>query len=178
MQGNTRHTNSKKRRYSRGFTQTASLLESRVQKASGARGFAQVRLLTHWDEIVGAQIAQIARPLKVSYARQGLGAQLTLLAKPAHAPELQMQLPRIKERVNASYGYSAIASIRITQTGEAIGFAEPDSAFEHDQPVPELPPEQAKELRENVAGVKDPQLRELLESLGKKILLTSKGIPK
>ena len=163
------------RRKGRGFTQAGGLVESRVQKTGSARGFSQMRLLIHWEAIVVAEIARIARPLKVSYARQGFGAKLTLLSKPAHAPELQMQVPRIKERVNASYGYTAISDIRITQSGEAGGFAEPKNEFLHDQPKPTLDPEQAKMLRDEVAGVEDDALRALLESLGKNILLTSKG---
>ena len=166
-----------KRRYSRGFTQAGGLVDSRIQKTGAARGFAQMRLLTHWEEIVGVEIARIAQPQKVSYARKGFGAKLTLLAKPAHAPELQMQLPRIKERVNASYGYSAIADIRITQSGKASGFAEPANGFIHDQPAPSLPPAEAEKLRADVAEVEDETLRALLESLGTNILLTSKGSP-
>ncbi len=175
MQGNTRKPNLPKRRFSRGFTHAAALIETRVQKTGSARGFAQMRLLTHWDEIVGADIARIARPQKVSYARQGLGARLTILAKPAHAPELQMQLPQIKERVNASYGYRAIADIRITQSGEPLGFAEPASGFTHDQPTPELSPEKTEKLQRDVKGINDPTLRALLENLGKNIMLTQKG---
>lgn len=163
------------RRAQRGFTHAGALLEGRMQKAGHARGFAQIRLLTHWDEIVGAQIARIARPVKVSYARQGLGGKLTILAKPAHAPELQMQLPRIKERVNACYGYSAISDIRIAQSGTTSGFAEPKNGFTHDRPTPELPPAEAQELRAQVSGVQDEKLRALLESLGKKIKLAPKG---
>ena len=164
-----------KRRFSRGFTQAGGLVGARIQKTGAARGFAQMRLLTHWEEIVGSEIARIAQPEKVSYARKGFGARLTLLAKPAHAPELQMQLPRIKERVNASYGYSAIADIRITQSGGATGFAEPDSGFDHDHPAPSLPPAKAEKLRDEVSGVEDETLRALLESLGENIMLTSKG---
>jgi len=175
MQGNTRKSKPAKRRFSRGFTHTAALVEKSVQKTGAARGFAKMRLLTHWDEIVGAEIARIARPLKVSFARQGLGAKLTLLARPAHGPELQMQLPRIKERVNASYGYNAIADIQITQSGAAAGFAEPQDAFFHDQPPPSLPPAKAEKLRTEVAGVEDPKLRALLESLGTHIMSTPKG---
>ena len=144
-------------------------------KTAGAAGFAQMRLLTHWADIVGAEIASIAHPVKVSYARQGNGARLTLLARPARAPELQMQLPRIKERVNASYGYSAISDIRITQSGDSSGFAAPISAFTHDQPAPQLPKAQAEKLQQVVADVTDPQLRILLESLGENILLASRG---
>ncbi len=174
MRGN--HSTAK-RRYSRGFTQAGGLVDSRIQKAGAARGFSQMRLLTHWEEIVGVEIARIAKPQKVSYARQGFGAKLTLLSKPAHAPELQMQLPRIKERVNASYGYSAIADIRITQSGEAMGFAEPETGFTHDHPAPTLPPAKAEKLRAEVAEVEDETLRALLESLGTNIMLTSKGSP-
>ena len=174
MRGN--HTTAQ-RRFGRGFTQAGGLVDSRIQKTGAARGFAQMRLLTHWEEIVGVEIARIAKPQKISYARQGFGAKLTLLAKPAHGPELQMQLPRIKERVNASYGYSAIADIRITQSGEAAGFAEPESDFAHDHPAPSLPPAKAEKLRADVADVQDETLRALLESLGTNILLTSKGSP-
>ena len=172
MRGNHSTT---KRRFGRGFTQAGGLVGTRIQKTGAARGFAQMRLLTHWEEIVGTEIARIAKPEKVSYARKGFGARLTLLAKPAHAPELQMQLPRIKERVNASYGYSAIADIRITQSGGATGFAEPESGFDHDHPAPALPPAKAEKLRDEVAGVEDETLRALLKSLGESIMLTSKG---
>ena len=172
MQGNTP---TKKRRYRRGFTHTAALVETRVQKTGSARGFAQMRLLTHWEEIVGVEIASIARPIKVSYARQGIGAKLTLLARAARAPELQMQIPRIKERVNASYGYSAISDIRITQAGSAEGFSEPPTTFNHDQPPPALPDEKIAQLQADLAGIRDPHLKAPLESLGKNILLTSKG---
>ena len=172
MRGN--HSTAK-RRYGRGFTQAGGLVGARIQKTGAARGFAQMRLLTHWEEIVGPEIARIAKPEKVSYARKGFGAKLTLLAKPAHAPELQMQLPRIKERVNASYGYCAIADIRITQSGEATGFAESESGFTHDHPTPSLPPAKAEKLRDEVSGVEDETLRALLKSLGENIMLTSKG---
>ena len=172
MRGNT---GTAKRKYSRGFTQAGGLLQNRIQKTGSARGFAQMRLLTHWEEIVGADIARIARPAKVAYGRQGFGAKLTLIAKPAHAPELQMRLPEIKQRVNASYGYSAISDIRITQTGEALGFAEAPSGFAHDHPAPSLPPATAEALRSELADVKDETLRALLNSLGTNILLTSKG---
>jgi protein-disulfide isomerase len=69
------------------------------------------RLLTHWDEIVGPEMARIARPVKVGYGRgSGLGATLTLLARGADAPRLQAEAPKLIARVNAAYGYAAIAA--------------------------------------------------------------------
>ena len=107
----------KQRRFSttRGFAQASGLLQSRIRGASEARGFAVTRLLTHWAEIVGEDTARIAQPVKVGYGRDGLGATLTLLTTGAQAPMLSMQCEAIRERVNACYGYRAIAKVRITQ---------------------------------------------------------------
>ena len=68
-------------------------------------------MLTAWAEIAGEDIAAITRPVKIGYGREGMGATLTLLVAPAHAPMVQMDLPRLKDRVNAAYGYNAIARI-------------------------------------------------------------------
>ena len=89
----------------RGFQRASGLVESQIRNVGEGRGFAVARLLTHWEEIVGPDIARIARPVKVGYAQGGFGATLTLLSAGAHAPMLQAQLPQIRERVNACYGY-------------------------------------------------------------------------
>ena len=64
---------------SHGFKQASALLKRSVQDVSSRRGFAQSRILTHWEDIVGQDIARIATPVKVSYAKGGLGATLVLL---------------------------------------------------------------------------------------------------
>ena len=106
-----------------GFKQTSGLLSGQIRRASETRGFAQSRVLTHWEEIAGADIAAISRPVEVSYGRGGFGATLTLLTTGANAPLLEMRKETLRERVNAIYGYNAIARIRITQTA-ATGFAD------------------------------------------------------
>ncbi len=121
-----------------GFKPATGLLQGRIRAASESRGFAESRLLTHWAEIVGARIAAIARPVEVGYGRGGLGATLTLLTTGAQAPMLEMEKERIAEKVNACYGYRAIARIRITQTA-ATGFAEGRVAFDHAPAAPALP---------------------------------------
>ena len=55
------------------FKRTATVLQSRIREISEGRGFAQSRVLTHWLEIVGADIAAITRPVEVSYGRGGMG---------------------------------------------------------------------------------------------------------
>ena len=99
-----------------GFSQTGALLSGQIRKAAETRGFAQSRLLTHWAEVVGQDFAERSLPVKVTYARNGLGATLVLLCRGADAPMLQMELSQILSRVNACYGYRAIQKIKLTQT--------------------------------------------------------------
>jgi hypothetical protein len=154
-----------------GFTRAASLLQARIRKAGEARGFAVSRLLTHWAEIAGEDIAAIARPVKVSYGREGFGATLTILTTGAQAPMLEMQKERLREKVNAAYGYNAISRLRITQTAPT-GFAEGQAAFAPAPPrVPAPPdPQVQASARDLAAPVSDEGLRAALEALGRNVL--------
>lgn len=156
----------------RGFERTASLLVPRIRKAGETRGFAVTRLLTHWDEIAGQDVARIARPVEVNYGRQGgFGATLVLLTTGANAPMLEMQKEKIREKVNATYGYAAISRIRLTQTAPT-GFAEGQAQFVRPSPkaATEPDPEIVTHAREVAEGVHDENLRAALESLAQNVL--------
>lgn len=159
----------------RGFTRTSTVLQEPIRKATESRGFAQSRLLTHWAEIAGAEVAAIARPVNISYGRGGMGATLTLLATGAQAPILEMQKEKLREAVNAVYGYNAISRISITQTA-ASGFAEGRASFEHRKPpAAPAPPDPAttEAARGLAAPVADASLRAALESLARNVLSRS-----
>jgi hypothetical protein len=158
-------------RKARGFQAASSLLGAQIRKVGEARGFAVSRLLTHWAEIAGPEIAACARPVKIGYAKGGFGATLTLLTTGAAAPMVQMQLPRLREKVNACYGYNAISRIAITQTAP-IGFAEGQASF---TPAPKAPPKapdpQVVSTARAVTGdVADDCLRAALERLATNVL--------
>ena len=158
----------RKRTY--GFVQTASLLSRRIAQVTEKRGFAESRLLTNWTEIVGRDIAAIVRPVKVTYAREGFGATLIVLCKGARAPEVEMQLPIIRERVNACYGYNAISRVRVTQTA-STGFAEPKVAFENKPAAVRQPDPVAKaRLDTQLTDVADSDLQQALAALGDNVL--------
>ena len=155
-------------RRKRGFQRASSLVASRVRNAGETRGFAVSRLLTHWSEVAGPDVARICRPVDVSYGR-GFGATLTLLTTGAEAPMLEMQKDKIRERVNACYGYAAIQKLRITQTA-ATGFAEGRAAFEpapKAEPAPSPIKPQAVEVAKDVT---DSELRAALERLGSNVI--------
>ncbi len=155
----------------RGFSAISGLIETRIKSAGEKRGFAMMRLLTHWADIVGPDLAETAKPVKMGYARDGFGATLTILVSGANAPMVQMQLPRIRERVNACYGYAAISRVAITQTAPA-GFQEGQALFEpakktQDRAVSETVKKASAALSEDV---KDEGLRTALDRLAQNVL--------
>ena len=160
-----------RRSTTRGFKRTATLLNEQIRRAGESRGFAVTRVLTHWTEIAGPEIAAIARPVKIGYGRSGLGATLTVLTTGAQAPMLEMQKDRLRERVNAAYGYNAISRVRITQTAPT-GFADGQARFETPapKPRPEPNPEVCRDATKTADGIADEGLRAALERLGRNVL--------
>lgn len=156
----------------RGFERASGLVTTQIRSASESRGFAVSRLLTHWAEVVGPDIARISRPVKVAYGR-GFGATLTVLTTGAEAPMLDMQKDMIRDRVNACYGYKAIHKLRITQTA-ATGFAEGHAQFEHAPKTVAAPPETPLEAKQAAENVADDDLRSALERLGANVLSQTK----
>lgn len=153
-----------------GFKAATGLLQGRIRRASESRGFSESRLLTHWAEIVGPDIAQAARPVNVTYGKGGMGATLTLLTTGAQAPMLEMQKVQICERVNSCYGYRAIARVRITQTAPT-GFAEGRVTFDPaPKPKVQTDPVAEKAAETLAEDVKDDALRKALSGLGAKVM--------
>lgn len=149
-------------------------MQADIRRAGESRGFSVSKLLTHWAEIMGDDIASISVPVNVRYNRQGLGATLTLLTTGANAPILEMQKQRIREKANACYGYNAISKVQVTQTS-ASGFSEGQVDFAHKnaskKPVPD---EISDEARGLVDAVGDDDLKQALERLGQNIISNAK----
>ena len=160
--------NNKRRK--RGFKSASSLLQKQIQKASETRGFAVSKLLTNWTEIIGTDLAKIAKPVKVSYGREGLGAGLVLLTNGANAPIVQAQSKQIIDRVNGVYGYNAISRVRITQIDPNELIDEKDEGSISLVKPSELDKTKAKD---EVNGIKDNSLNEALWLLGANIISKS-----
>ncbi|MGR3715019.1 MAG: DUF721 domain-containing protein [Shimia sp.] len=163
----------------KGFKRTSTLLRDRIRSAGESRGFAVTRVLTHWAEIVGEDMARICRPVDVKYGRQGFGATLTVLTTGAQAPMLEMQKETLRNRVNAAYGFYAIAHLRITQTA-AVGFADGQAQFSPPKKATEAPKDPAvlKEAAEVSAPVDDDDLRRALARLAENVLTKNKNSKK
>lgn len=152
----------------RGFRRAGMLIDRQIRSAGESRGFAVTRLLTHWPEAVGPELARIARPVKIGYGRAGIGATLTVLTKGASAPLVEARKEELRARVNACYGYNAISRVRITQTA-GQGFADDSAAFA--PAPPKTPSAQARAEAETLTQtIDDPELRAALTELGSRIL--------
>jgi hypothetical protein len=84
------------------------------------QGFASGDLVTHWAEIVGADVAALAEPVKLQWPR-AVGdeppqpATLLLRVEGPAAIEIQHLAPAILERVNRYLGWRAVGRIGIRQ---------------------------------------------------------------
>ena len=139
-----------------------------TRKAFETFGFSTATLLTDWSTIVGDQIASYAVPERIKWprgagatddaepeARGRSGATLVLRVDPARALDLEYKRQQLLERINAYFGYRAVAELRLLQA--------PISASS--KPTPErsceLKPCEAPEL----AGIADERLRGALQRL-------------
>lgn len=166
------------RRFSttRGFKRTSTLLSDQIRHAGESRGFAVSRLLTHWAEVVGEDVASVARPVDIGYGKGGFGATLTVLTTGAQAPMLEMQKETIRQKVNAVYGYNAISRIRLTQTA-ATGFAEGQAQFAPapKKPRPSVSPDVRAQAAETTKSIENETLRLALEQLGRNVMIRQKN---
>jgi hypothetical protein len=163
------------KRRKRGFERAASLVSGDLRGPAEKRGFAEARLLTHWAEIVGSDIAEIALPVRISHGR-GFGGTLVLLTTGANAPILEMQRETVVERVNACYGYRAVSRVQVTQTAPT-GFAEGQVAFAARPAAPKPAPDPARlrQATEGLGEIEDEGLRNALAALARNVLTNKRN---
>jgi hypothetical protein len=151
-----------------GARAVGSFVPGLTRKAFEKYGFSAATLITDWEAIVGKDLAKQTAPEKLKWPRQPevadadsdkkkpaarQGATLFMRVEGPRALEIEYKRAQIAERVNAYFGYRAVADIRIIQA-----------------PLPKpKPPRVAKvTAADKVAlpAVQDESLRAALEKLG------------
>jgi hypothetical protein len=130
-------------------------------------GPARDTLASRWPEIVGARLAAVTSPVRVS--RGKTGGVLHLRAPSAAAPMIQHAAEHILERVNLASG-SRIKSIRIVHTA-----APAQVAIRRVRP---LTPEERAALVRRLAPIQTQAVRNALAELGEAVLASGKPDPK
>ncbi len=119
------------RRFPRGYNparRVGSFVPKLTKKAFEKYGFSAASLLTDWANIVGQDLARYTIPDRLKWPRrveayndteEGAagrpGATLMLRVDPARALDVQYEAAQLIDRINAYFGYRAIADIRILQ---------------------------------------------------------------
>ena len=143
-----------------------------TQKAMQKFGFSTAALFADWPSIVGRELASHTQPQRLKWPRASEnagdlpaeecgrpGATLVLQVSAARALDIQYKGAQIVERINAYFGYRAIAELRIVQV--PVG------------PEPRQPTPRdvvAQKARPSTPGpdlskIEDPGLREALERM-------------
>jgi hypothetical protein len=135
----------------------------------GKRGFAEAQMVAQWPDIVGSELARRLLPEKLSFPRgERRDGVLRLRVKPAFALEVQHREPQILERINAFFGYRAVARLVLAQGRIA---PESDAAQAVALPLDET---ERRAVAERVAAVDNPELRAALQRLGEAVTRAGK----
>jgi len=119
------------------------------------------RLKLQWEDIVGAQLARLCRPEKLTPAKGG--RRLTLTVIPAAAGLVQHQSEIIRQRVSVAAG-GDITAIKILQ-GHFGAAAKPGKA-----PSVPLTTAQRDALLASARNIDDEKLRAAIVALGEAVL--------
>jgi hypothetical protein len=129
-----------------------------------SQGLADGGIIAHWADIAGPSIASLCVPERLVFPQaERSGGTLHLRVAGAFAPVLQHVEPQIVERVNAYFGYRAVARLRLVH----------GPVPERPQPGPSpaaLAPEEDEGLQALLSPVAEDDLHGALARLGRAIL--------
>jgi hypothetical protein len=118
-----------------------------------------VRLKSEWTAIVGPEIGAATWP--EALAR---GGTLKLRVAPAKALELQHRAPLVIERVNLFFGRDAVTRLSLVQGPLPLAAPAPQ------QPARAIGAREAAALDQQLAGIANPELRDALARLGRRVI--------
>ena len=150
-----------------------SYIPSLTKSAFAKYGFSAATLLTDWKSIVGADLAQYTEPERLKWPVRAQvpanedaedegrpGATLIMRVDAGRALDVQYRARQVVERINAYFGYRAVADLRIVQAPMA-------------KAVPAPPVQVARREPAKIAlpGVTDGALRAALERMAHGIVM-------
>ena len=147
----------------------ADLVGRCVAHAFKRQGFTSCEIVTHWDDIVGPEIAGLAEPIRMQWIRsrdrdESVPATLVLRVEGPAAIEIQHLAGVIVERVNRYVGWQAVAAIALRQAPLRRRRGKPQR--------PKIDENLAASIAGQMTGIADDRLRAALGRLGAAIKRT------
>ena len=146
------------------MTRLSRLVDGMVAPSVRERGFVISRLVSNWRQIAG-DMANWSRPTQLSLSRRGGGTLKVAIASGYGPIALQMKQPII-DRVNATFGYGAVADLVFVQT-LAPQPAKPETTHSDSPPLPAPLAESIWELDARLELINSPEIRAALRRLGR-----------
>lgn len=104
-----------------------------IADVCGKAGFSAVEVVTHWDEIVGPDLAPRCLPVRLQWPREeGAAATLVVRVEGAYAIELQYAAGIIVERINSYFGWRCVGRLALRQGPVPQRHARPPAPVEPD----------------------------------------------
>lgn len=132
------------------------------------RGFAEVKIINEWPQIVGTDLAKYSSPVKISFrSNERVNGILSIeVYDSAMSLKLSFMQDLIIEKIACYFNYKAVSKIKIIQK---------PGLFEVEDEAPEfkkinLSDMQKEQLQNLIKDVEDEDLRERLLALGSGIL--------
>jgi hypothetical protein len=141
----------------------ADLVGPALTAAFKRHGFASTEIVTHWDDIVGPEVAAHCEPIKITWPRQNDAEQpepatLVLRCQGPAAIEIQHLAGVIVERINRFLGWRAIERVALRQA--------PLARRAKPKPPPAIDAEAARRIADRMTDITDESLRAALGRLG------------
>lgn len=160
----------KRKRQAAGLRALAAALERVTRATFRRRGFAEAGVLSQWPAIVGAELAARSCPEKLAFRPgEGKGGTLHVRVTSGFATELQHLEPLVLERINAYFGFPAVARLAMTQ-GPL-----PETAHAHPAPARALDAAEEAAIAESVGGTADSGLATALRDLGRRVAASTRA---
>ncbi|MDP9126643.1 MAG: DciA family protein [Pseudomonadota bacterium] len=136
-----------------------------ARRAAGKDWTLYATLLAHWPEIVGPDYARVTTPVKVSFPHQPnearrSGGTLCVRLPKGLAMEFTFKTDLIRQRVNAYFGYDAIARVTLDPV-----YQMPTARNK----APVADPHAIEQIRASTQLIEDETLRQALQSFGEAV---------
>ena len=135
------------------------------------------RIVTHWAEIVGEDVARRSQPIKINYfkpkntaqkAKEKATATLEVAASSADCAVLVYQKDIILQKLEMFFGDKWVTDIKFLHV-------EPKVTAKPPKKIKTLTESEKNYLSQLLEGVDDPDMRDRLQSLGQSILQEKKS---
>ena len=160
---------------SKGFENLSATMAPFVKKLLGAKGMAEVEILSNWKDIVGEDLAKYSLPQRIEF-KAGIrnnGTLHLMAASGGFAMEIQHRATLILEKINTFFGYQAVSRLKLIQND---GFINPEITAKHEDNLEKkLVTEEEQNYIDNITeDIQHEELKNNLKKLGESIFSAKK----